>query len=69
MRERFIVLISPQLAYCELIISFSYKIEFTLPKKYDLICEKMIESFDLDKKENEEKIPRLISILFRKVSI
>ena len=54
-----------------LVPSFTHQTSdyINIAKKYDLICEKMIESCDLDKKENEEKIPRLISILFRKVSI
>ncbi len=54
-----------------LVPSFTHEISeyINIAKKYDLICEKMIESSDLDKKENEEKIPRLISILFRKVPV
>jgi ubiquinone/menaquinone biosynthesis C-methylase UbiE len=54
-----------------LVPSFTHQISdyINTSKKYGLICEMMMESYDTDKKENEEKIPRLISILFRKVSV
>lgn len=41
--------------------------DFTsLAKKYNLKCEEIIESFDKSKNINEEKIPRLLSLLFKK---
>ena len=42
--------------------------DFTsIAKKYNLKCEEIIESFDSPKKANEREIPRLLSILFKKI--
>jgi len=41
--------------------------DFTsIAKNYNLKCEEIMESFDNSKNINEEKIPRLLSILFKK---